>query len=305
MACDMTRHDISFRCINSIYRAELKVELKAELSPADPGAVMRRIDYNTEQYQDYARGRALTERQLRAWISAFAALLPERRPLSGLDVGSGTGRFTPALARAFGPVTGVEPSVRMREIAQAQSPLPGVRYLAGSAEDIPVPSGSADYALMFLSWHHVRDKDRAVRELARVLRPGGRLLMRSNFSDHIPPSGWWLEYFPRGFEVDAAMFQPLHEVIATFTSAGWRVASFGRVTEPSSGTREDMLQRLRLRTFSTFAQFTPEELETGFRRLEQAIAAAPAAPPPDDRATLLTLERPPGTPNTARSIRKK
>src|SRR5580704_4294771 len=104
---------------------------------------MRRIDYDTEQYQDYARGRALTEQQLGAWISAFGAVLPERRPLAGLDVGSGTGRFTPALARAFGPVTGVEPSVRMREIAQAQSRYPGVRYLAGSAEDMPVRSGSA------------------------------------------------------------------------------------------------------------------------------------------------------------------
>src|SRR5438876_9537113 len=120
---------------------------------------MRRVDYDTEQYQDYARGRALTEPQLQAWISAFGSVLPERRPLAGLDVGSGTGRFTPALARAFGPVTGVEPSVRMREIAQAQSMYPGVRYLAGSAEDMPVPSGSADYALMFLSWHHVQDKN--------------------------------------------------------------------------------------------------------------------------------------------------
>jgi ubiquinone/menaquinone biosynthesis C-methylase UbiE len=244
-----------------------------------------------EQYQDYARGRALTEQQLQAWISAFGALLPERRPLAGLDIGSGTGRFTPALARAFGPVTGVEPSVRMREIAQAQSQHPGVRYLAGSAEDMPVPSGSADYALMFLAWHHVQDKLRAARELARALRPSGRLLLRSNFSDHIPPSGWWLEHFPRGYEVDASLFQPLHEVIATFTSAGWRVASFGTVTEPSSGTRGDMLQRLRLRTHSTFAHFTPDELEVGFRRLDAAVAADPDAPAPADLATLLTLER--------------
>src|SRR5580658_8460681 len=62
-------------------------------SPTDTGAAMRRIDYDTEQYQDYARGRALTEQQLQAWISAFGALLPERRPLAGLDVGSGTGRL--------------------------------------------------------------------------------------------------------------------------------------------------------------------------------------------------------------------
>src|SRR5215472_3339213 len=252
---------------------------------------MRRIDYDTEQHQNYARGRALTERQLQTWVSAFEAVLAHRRPLAGLDVGSGTGRFTPALARAFGPVTGVEPSVRMREIAQSQSQHPDVRYLAGSAEDMPVPSGSAEYALMFLSWHHVQDKPRAARELARVLRPGGRLLLRANFSDHHPPSGWWLEHFPRGFEVDAAMFQPLHEVIATFTSGGWRVASFGTVTEPSSGTCGDIVELLRLRTHSTFAYFTPDELETGFRVLEQAVATDPGAPAPEFPQPLLAFER--------------
>jgi len=252
---------------------------------------MRRTDYDTEQYRDYARGRALTEQQLQAWISAFGAQLPEARPLAGLDVGSGTGRFTPALARAFGPVIGVEPSVRMREIALAQSPHPGVQYLAGSAEELPVPSGSADYAVMLQSWHHVQDKPRAARELARALRPGGRLILRSGFSDHMPRI-WWLEYFPRGFEVDALLFQPLHEVIATFTSAGWRVASFGTVIEPSSGTRGDFLERLRLRTHSVFAHFTPDELEAGFRRLEQAVAADPGAPAPAHPAPLLTLERP-------------
>lgn len=251
---------------------------------------MKRVDYDAEQYQDYARGRALTEQQMRVWISAFGAQLPERRPLAGLDVGSGTGRYTPALAATFGPVTGVEPSVRMRETAEAQAQHPDVRYLAGSAEDIPVPSASADYALMFLSWSHVQDKPRAVRELARVLRPGGRLLLRTQFSDHMPDL-WWLEHFPRNVEAHAAPFQPLHEVIATFTSTGWRVVSFGTVTEPSPGTYADMLERLRLRTFSVFTHLTPDEAEVGFRRLEQAVAANPDAPAPAEPATMLTLER--------------
>jgi ubiquinone/menaquinone biosynthesis C-methylase UbiE len=251
---------------------------------------MRRIDYDTEQYQHYARGRALSEAQRRAWISAFAAVLPERRPLAGLDVGSGTGRFTPALAQEFGPVIGVEPSVRMREVEEAQSLYPGVQYLAGSAEDLPVPSGSADYALMFLSWHHVQDKPQAAQELARVLRPAGRLLLRANFSDH-HPRPWWLGYFARGYELDAALFQPLHEVIGTFTSVGWRVVSFGTVTEPSAGTRADMLERLRMRTLSFFAQLSPDELEAGFGRLEHAVAEDPGAPAPVFAEPLLTLER--------------
>jgi SAM-dependent methyltransferase len=187
-------------------------------------------------------------------------------------------------------VTGVEPSVRMREIAQAQASHADVRYVAGSAERMPVPSGSADYALMFLSWHHVRDRERAVRELARVVRPGGRVVLRSQFSDHMPRL-WWLEYFPRGFEVDASMYQTLEEVVATFRPGGWRVVSFDVVTESSSETRGERLERLRLRTLSTFAYFTPDELAVGFRRLEQAVAADPGLAVPDSPATVLTLER--------------
>src|SRR5262249_49455592 len=124
-----------FRCIESIHRSEITTPAgltrpgrhRGAIAPGTagcacrPGAAMRQIDYDIEQYKHYARGRALTEQQLQTWISAFGSVLPERRPLAGLDVGSGTGRFTPALARAFGPVIGVEPSVRMREIAQAQS----------------------------------------------------------------------------------------------------------------------------------------------------------------------------------------
>jgi ubiquinone/menaquinone biosynthesis C-methylase UbiE len=259
------------------------------------GEAMGFVDYDAEQYRDYARGRALDAEQLRVWIEAFAAVLPERRPLIGLDVGSGTGRFTPALADAFGPVTGVEPSARMREVAETQAvPTHGrrsdLRYLAGAAEDLPVPDASVDYALMFLSWHHVGDKARAVRELARVIRPGGRLLLRANFRDH-HPRPWWLGYFPRGYEVDAAIFQPLHEVIAMFTATGWRVASFDLVTEPSPGTREDMLERLRLRTFSFFARLSPDEQDEGLRRIEEAVAADPGIPAPVFAEPLLTFER--------------
>jgi ubiquinone/menaquinone biosynthesis C-methylase UbiE len=174
-------------------------------------------------------------------------------------------------------------------VAETQSAHPDVRYLAGSAEDMPVPSGCADYVLMFLAWHHVQDKPGAVRELARVLRPGGRLLLRANFSDH-HPRPWWMGYFPGGFELDASLFQPLHEVIAMFTSAGWRVVGFGTVTEPSPGTRADVLERLRLRIGSFFAQISPDEQAAGFRNLEKAVAADPTAPAPVYAEPLLTLE---------------
>jgi SAM-dependent methyltransferase len=251
---------------------------------------MKPVDYDSQQYRDYARGRALRPAQIDAWMSAFAERLPARRPLDGLDVGSGTGRFTPALAAAFGPVTGVEPAGRMRQVATAEAAHPGVKYVAGSAEQIPLPDQAVDYALLFLVWHHVQDQSRAARELARVTRPGGTILLRSPFRDHMPRV-WWLEYFPRGLEVDAAMFEPLAGVTAVFAGAGWEVADFAVLDEPPAGTRAEVLGRLRLRSWSVFEQLTAEEQAAGFARLEAAVAADPDGPAPRHRQTLLTLVR--------------
>lgn len=251
---------------------------------------MKQVDYNTQQHQNYARGRSLRPDQIDFWIRAFAARLPRRRPLDGLDLGSGTGRFAPALAAAFGPVTGVEPAAAMRQIAEAAD-HPGAGYLNGSAETIPLPDGSVDYTVMFLVWHHVQDQARAVAELTRVTRPGGTVLLRSQFRDHMPRL-WWLEFFPDGLETDAALFQPVADVEAVFTRAGWRVADFAKLTEPSAGTRAERLAQLRLRPYSIFEQLTPEEIAIGFERLEAAVAADPDAPVPAYQQPLLTLARP-------------
>lgn len=232
---------------------------------------MKPVDYDARQHLNYARGRAMSPLALRLWMDTFASRLPARRPLVGLDLGSGTGRLSPALASTFGPLTGVEPSAQMRSHAPAH---PLVRYVPGSAESIPLASGSVDYTVMFLSWHHVQDKPLAVRELARVTRPGGVLFLRSQFRDRMPRL-WWLEHFPRGYEVDAAMYDTVAEVSSLLTTAGFEVAELTAVTSPTSLTRATELARLQYRTLSTFDQLTDEELEVGFACLERAVAEAP------------------------------
>lgn len=134
---------------------------------------MEATDYDGRVHRAYARGRALSVRSLAVWLQAFAGSLPARRPLDGLDLDAGTGRFSPALAEKFGPVQAVEPSDAMRGGAERESVSDGVRYMAGSSEAIPAEDGSVDCCLMFLVWHHVRDRARAASEIVRVLRPGG------------------------------------------------------------------------------------------------------------------------------------
>ena len=97
-----------------------------------------------------------------------------------LDLGAGTGKLTRQLAQRGLDVTAVEPLPGMRE--QLARAVPGVPVLAGTAEEIPLPDGSADAVLVAQAWHWV-DPARAVPEVARVLVPGGQLGLVWNMRD--------------------------------------------------------------------------------------------------------------------------
>jgi SAM-dependent methyltransferase len=91
---------------------------------------------------------------------------------TAVDVAAGTGLFTRALAQRVPQVYAVEPDDRMRAVLAARSP--GVIPIAGTGEAIPLDDASVD-ALFVASARHWLDPDRAIPEIARVLRGGGRL----------------------------------------------------------------------------------------------------------------------------------
>jgi ubiquinone/menaquinone biosynthesis C-methylase UbiE len=236
---------------------------------------MEKIDYDARLHSVYAAGRRMTPDSLAAWTAAFARHLPPARPLSWLDLGSGTGRLTPSLADAFGgPVHGVEPSERMRAQAVAHA---RVTYAAGSAERIPLPDDSVDAALLFFVWHHVDDRARAVRELRRVVKPGGKLFLQANFADRMPDV-WWFRAVPEWKRADAAQFPTEAEVIADFTGDGWALAARERVTWQRSASLAEDLEKLKLRSVSFFALISPEAADAGFARIAEALPALDHGP---------------------------
>lgn len=223
----------------------------------------------------YARGRALSPKAIQRYMDVLAGALPERRPLAGVDLGSGTGRFTPALAETFGgPIWGVEPSEQMRAAAQSH---PRVRYLAGEAADIPLPDASADFLLMFLSFHHFPDQPAAIAEIARVVKPGGRVILRSTFKERIPQH-WWRSYFPRSQAIEEAMFPTVAEAQALFEAAGFRTVELVEQDIPFDGDLATQVAKLKLRAVSVFEHMTEAELQAGFDAIDAALAAGTLEP---------------------------
>jgi SAM-dependent methyltransferase len=89
-----------------------------------------------------------------------------------LDLAAGTGAVTRLLIGRAARVVAVEPDERMRAVLAAR--CPEAEVLAGRGEDIPLPDASVDAVVIASAWHWL-DHDRAVPEIARVLRPGGAL----------------------------------------------------------------------------------------------------------------------------------
>ncbi len=104
-------------------------------------------------------------------------------PLDVVDLGAGTGKLTRSLVALGHRVTAVEPLDAMR--AQLER-VNGVAVHAGSAEAIPLADASADVIVCAQSFHWF-DHARALPEIARVLRPGGRLALVWNTRDERAP----------------------------------------------------------------------------------------------------------------------
>lgn len=238
-----------------------------------------RVDYDTARQPDgYVRGRALSPAAIQRYIDTLAGFLPPRRPLTGIDLGSGTGRFTPALAEAFGgPIFGVEPSERMRAEAERHALHPQVRYLAGEAARMPLPDAGADFVLMFLSFHHFPDQRAAITEIGRVVKSGGRVFLRSTFRERIPQH-WWRSYFPRSQAIEEAMFPSVAEAQALFEAAGFSTVQLVEQDIPFDGDLAEQVAKLKLRAVSVFEHMTEAELQAGFDAIDAALAAGRLEP---------------------------
>ncbi len=107
---------------------------------------------------------------------AFQAVA-EVKPRKVLEVGSGRGEAAERIRRELGcDVFAVDQSHRMVELTRAR----GVEAIRADVVELPFEAGSFDCALAAWMLYHVSDLDRGLSELARVLRPGARLVAVTN-----------------------------------------------------------------------------------------------------------------------------
>ena len=147
-----------------------------------------------------------------------------------VDLGAGTGKLTRALV-AFGHrVTAVEPLPEMLE--QILTSAPGAFALLGSAEIIPLPDASADVVTCAQSFHWFEHAV-ALPEIARVLRPGGRLALVWNSRDDRDP---WMSRLSAIIGNETVQETDVVPVIEQAGSSGRSRPRSSRSSKPSTAT---------------------------------------------------------------------
>jgi ubiquinone/menaquinone biosynthesis C-methylase UbiE/DNA-binding MarR family transcriptional regulator len=115
-----------------------------------------------------------------SWKSMAEALLRLMPPLTIADLGAGEGSFALLLSQRAARVIAVDSSARMIEVGREQAARHGVKnveYRQGDMEDVPIGAGEVDLVFFSQSLHHALHPERALAEAARILGPGGRIVV--------------------------------------------------------------------------------------------------------------------------------
>jgi ubiquinone/menaquinone biosynthesis C-methylase UbiE len=163
-------------------------------------------------------------------------------PCRVLDLGAGTGKLTRALVAAGHDVLAVDPSPPMLDMLRRS--LPAVDVRKGAAEALPVADADVDVVVVAQAFHWF-DQDRALSEIARVLRPGGRLGLVWNLRDETVP---WVAELSRVIGSKDAF--PADVVGSRFT-ASTRVSAVetARFSHTQRIDREELLALVRSRSY--------------------------------------------------------
>jgi demethylmenaquinone methyltransferase/2-methoxy-6-polyprenyl-1,4-benzoquinol methylase len=188
------------------------------------------------------------------WRRAAAAACALAPGASALDVACGTGRLTEELARAAGAqgrVVGVDFSPRM--LQEARRRRPKLEWVEGDALSLPFPRASFDAATIAFGLRNLARPERGLVEMARVVRPGGRLVVleflrpprgpmgaayRWYLTRVLPSVGGWLSG-------DRPAYRYLADTVESYLSAEELT-----VLGLSAGWREPRLARLNLGTIA-------------------------------------------------------
>jgi SAM-dependent methyltransferase len=238
-------------------------------------------------FRDPANSRTYSDREADvSWREAAAGLV-DPAGADVVDIGCGGGTYLRAWHDlGASTVTGVDSSRPILEEARAgHGHLPGVAFQLGDAAATGLPDGCADVVFERALVHHVPDLGAVAAEAARVLRPGGILLIQDRTPEDVAqagsvthPRGWFFEIFPGLLEVENERRPTADAVSGTLATAGFDDVSTTSLWEVRRryADPEDYLAEIASRTGrSILHELDDTELAELVAELRRRLPAGP------------------------------
>jgi len=216
----------------------------------------------------YVKGRPDYPPELATWLRDALALGPGR---VAVDLGAGTGKFTPRLVATGAQVIAVEPVASMR--AQLAAALPQVEVREGTAQHLPFDDASVDAVLCAQSFHWFATQE-ALKEIHRVLKPGGRLGLVWNSRDARVDWIARLDAIVNAREGDVPRYYT-GQWRNAFPFEGFTPLAEQRMQHGHTGSVEDVIVN-RVHSSSFISALPPDEWAQVEREVRALIASEPS-----------------------------
>jgi ubiquinone/menaquinone biosynthesis C-methylase UbiE len=238
-------------------------------------------------FRDPANRRTYSDREADAsWRDAIRTLV-DPAGAHVVDIGCGGGAYLRAwhdLGAAT--VTGVDSSEPILDAArESHGHLAGISFQQGDAAGTGLDAESADVVFERALIHHVPDLGAVAAEAARILRPGGILLIQDRTPDDVAqpgsaehPRGWLFDLYPRLLDVENGRRAESGQVTEALAGAGLGEISATPLWEVRRrhADREDYLAELAARTGrSILHELTDDELAELVQELRRRLPAGP------------------------------
>jgi ubiquinone/menaquinone biosynthesis C-methylase UbiE len=196
---------------------------------------------------------------------------PKDTTLSILDIGSGTGRFSPVLANFFNvQVIGIEPSDKMRMVAETKNSHPTVQYVKGSSDKIPLENNSCDAVWCSMTIHHWANINKSIQEIGRVLKSDGIIFIRNSFSGRLGGIPFY-HFFPSAMDIDNKRMPSLQKIQQSFIAINFKLLDFKEINQLLNENLSGYADRMQQRAISSFDLMSEDEIEAGMKRIDDAI----------------------------------
>ena len=241
------------------------------------------MDYDsTDIPAGYDRGRDHGPELLALWMATVERSIGSRPHGVIADLGCGTGRFSDALATHFAAlVVGIDPSTKMLAQACAKRHLGEVRYVRGAGEAMPLSDASVDAVFSSMVVHHFQDPPRAARECRRIVRPGGRVMLRTATRDRIAHYPY-VPFFPSSVPLLEDRLPTAAFIADVFQDAGFRLDACELIVQTIASDLMAYASKLAAGGDSVLASLPPADFEAGLSamrtRASQHDTAAVAEP---------------------------